>query len=192
MSFSLDEFLGDDGDDDFTVDVPIKPKGLAKKHAELERLIQQKMGQSSSLGGDSELREMASALQELEQRMDERTKVYKFRGLAPARWRALKAEHPPTKEHKAGGLDFNPDTFPAAAIAACCVEPQMTLAEAKALEADESVSSGDFELLCDGVFTANMGVLTDTPKSVLATAILRMNGASLTTAAPEASPGASS
>lgn len=192
MTFSLDEFLGDDGDGDYTVDVPIKPRSLAKKHADLERLIQQAMGKSSGLAGDSELREMAEALQELERRIDEQSTVYTFRAVSRRRWRSLMAEHPPKKGHKEDGLDFNPETFPPAAIAACSVSPKLTLEQAKALEDDDTLSAGDFELLWSGVLAANLGVLADTPKSLIATAILRTNGASSTSAAPGASPAASS
>lgn len=191
MSFSLDEFLGDDGGGDYTVDVPIKPRGLVKKHSDLERLIQQEMGKSSSLAG-GEVREMAEALQELERRIDEQAEIYTFRAVSRRRWRSLMAEYPPKKEHKADGFEFNPETFPTAAIAACSVSPKLTLEQAKALEDDENLSNGDFELLWSGVLTANLGVVADTPKSLIATAILRTNGASSTSAAPEASPEASS
>ena len=191
MTFSLDEFLGD-GDDDYTVDVPIKPKALAKKHAELEHLISQSIGNSDSLAGPSDVTAMAEALKELEQRIEDKTRIYRFRPLTPRRWRALKAEHPPKKQHRDMGLDFDAETFPPAAIAACSVDPKLTVSEAQEIEDDPSFSSGDFDLLWQGVLNANLGVLSDTPKSELATAILRMSAASSTTAARGESPEASS
>ena len=189
--WSLDEYLGD-GDGGYTVDVPIKPRGLVKKHAELEREVIERSQGSMSLAGDNTARQMAEGLQELERRIDEQTRTYSFRAVSRRRWRALMAEHPPTKEHRDQGADFNPETFPVAAIAACCVEPKLTPDEVQALEDDPEFSTGDFEMLWNGCLAANLGVVNDTPKSVLATAILRTNGASSTTAAPEASPAASS
>lgn len=189
--WSLDEFLGE-GDEDYTVDVPIKPRALAKKHAELEQLLIEQTSANTSLAGDGSVRAMAEGLEELSRRIDEGTKVYTFRGVSRRRWRGLMAKYPPSKRDREQGLDFDPDKFPTAAIALCSVDPKLTDEEAKALEDDDSLGPGGFEQLWAGVLTANLGVLSDTPKSVLATSILRTNDASSTTAAPEASPGASS
>ena len=188
--WSLEEFLGEG--DEFTVDVPIKPRALVKKHSDLERAIVDLSQQSTSLAGDPTLTKMAEGLQELERRIDEQTQVYSFRAVSRRRWRDLLAKHPPKREHRESGQDFNPETFPAEAIATCCVSPKLTVDEVKALEADDDLGTGGFEQLWNGCLAANLGVVNDTPKSVLATAILRTNGASSITAAPEASPGASS
>ena len=191
MSWSLEEFL-DGGDDGYTVEVPIKPRALVKKHAELERAIIDRTKDTESLAGDSVSRDMAEGLRELERRIDAQTKTYRFRAVSRRRWRALLAEHHPTKKQRDEGHDFNPETFPVAAIAACSVDPKLTVDDVNALEDDETFSTGDFELLWNGVLAANLGVVSETPKSVLATAILRTNGASSTTAAPGGSPEASS
>ena len=189
--WSLDEFLGG-SDEGYTVDVPVKPRALVKKHADLERAILERTQQSGSLAGDEIARQMAEGLQELERRIDERTTVYSFRAVSRRRWRALLAEHHPTKQQRNDGHDFNPETFPAAAIAACCVSPPLTLDEAKALEDSDDLGTGGFEQLWNGVLAVNLGVVNDTPKSVIATAILRTSDASSTTAANGASPAASS
>ena len=189
--WSLDEFL-DGGGEGYTVDVPIKPRALVKKHADLERAILERSQEGGSLAGDDLLRQMAAGLQELEDRIDERTKVYSFRAVSRRRWRDLLAKHPPAKKDRDAGHDFNPDTFPAAAIAACCVSPKMTEDEAKQLEDDDELGTGGFEQLWNGCLAVNLGVVNDTPKSVLATAILRTNAASSTTAANGESRAASS
>jgi hypothetical protein len=191
VSFNLDEFLSDGDGGEYVVDVPIRHRHLAQKHDELEHLIAQRLQSASdSLGGDAEVRAMADALEELERRIDAEAVVYKFRGLSRRRWRDLMAKHPPKPAH--AGHDFNPETFPVAAIAACSVDPKLSIEDARALEDDETLGTGNFERLWEGVLTANLGVLNDTPKSLIATLIPRMNGDSLTTAAPGESPGASS
>ena len=79
---------------------------------------------------------------------------------------------------------------PVAAIAACSVEPKMNAEQAERLA--DTVSDGEFSKLWQAVLAANLRVGDGTPKSVLATTILRTNGASLTSAAGLASPEASS
>ena len=190
--WSLDEFLGEGDGEGFTVDVPIKPRALVKKHADLERAIIERSQDGGSLAGDDLLRTMSEGLQELERRIDEQARIFSFRGVSRRKWRDLLAQHPPRKQDREVGDDFNPETFPAAAVALCSVSPKLTEDEAKALEDDDDLGTGGFEQLWNGVLAANLGVVNDTPKSVIATAILRTNGASSTTAAPGASPAASS
>lgn len=193
MTFDLDEFLGDGDGGEYVVDVPIRPRHLAQKHDELEHLIAQRIQtDADSLAGDAEVRAMCEALEELERRIDAEAVIYRFRGISRRRWRDLMAKHPPKREHREMGVDFNPDTFPVAAMAACSVDPKLTIEEARALEDDATLGTGNFERLWEGVLTANLGVLNDTPKSLIATALHRMNGESLTTAAQGESPEASS
>lgn len=188
MTFSVDDFLGEY--EAPTVEVQVCPRAdLLDRHRELERQLVDIGQRSNSSLADNGARRLAEELRDLEQEMDATSRTFKFRALSRRRWRALMAAHPPLKQHKADQIDHNPETFPVAAIAACAVEPAMTEDQAQKLE--DRLPLGQFQKLWGAILDVNLGV-SDTPKSVLATTILRMNGASSTTAAPEESLGASS
>lgn len=74
----------------------------------------------------------AKALADLTSRLDEVSVELVFRALPGRRYEALLAEHQPTDTQEAAGWSWNPDTFPAALIAAACTDP-MTPEEAEEL-----------------------------------------------------------
>lgn len=189
MTFSVDDFLGEF--EPPTVEVRVCPRAdLLEQHRLLDRQLAEASTKSAggSLAGD-DTRTLADEVTALEERIEQATRTFKFRALSRRRWRSLLGAHPPLKQHKADGLDFNPETFPVAAIAACAVEPAMT--DEQAEKVADAIPLGEFEKMWAAVLQVNLGA-SDTPKSVLATTIHRMNGAFSTTAPPEASPGASS
>lgn len=188
MTFSVDDFLGEF--EAPTVEVRVCPRAdLLEQH----RLLERQLAEASSKGGDSLAsgppRALADEVLALEDEIEQATRTFKFRALSRRRWRALLGAHPPLKQHKADGLDFNPETFPVAAIAACAVEPSMTAEQAE--QVADALPLGEFDRMWAAVAAVNLGA-SDTPKSVLATTIRRMNGAYSTTAPPAGSPGASS
>ncbi len=77
------------------------------------------------------------------------TAVFRFEAMGREPFEQLRDEHPATKPqrdlykkaalgrgippHLAGDLTHNPDTFPPALIASCCVDPTMTVEQAAAL-----------------------------------------------------------
>lgn len=74
-----------------------------------------------------------ASLEELRQRVRERSRTLVFASIGAKRWRDLLAGHPPTKDQRreqGALLDHNPETFPAAALVAACVEPGLTAEEA--------------------------------------------------------------
>jgi hypothetical protein len=70
----------------------------------------------------------APAVTERLKALDEMLKAaeveFVFRSIGRIPWQDLIALHPPTKAHRDLGADFNTDTFPVAAMAACCVSPE--------------------------------------------------------------------
>ena len=188
MTWTVDDFLGEYEAPTTEVEVCPRPE-LVIRHQELERRLVEAGQSSSSSLADSGSKDLARELQELEQEMSETARKFRFRALSRRRWRSLLAAHPPLKQHKLDNFDYHPETFPVAAIAACAIEPVMTPEDAGKLE--DLLPLGQFQKLWGAVLDVNLGV-SDAPKSMLATAILRMNGASSTTAAPGESPGASS
>ncbi len=82
---------------------------------------------------ESDRRNLASLNEEiskLEEEARETSIKFVFEAIGRKRFEQLKNEHPPTEAQTADAikaeeaLEFNPDTFPAALIEACCVEPE--------------------------------------------------------------------
>jgi hypothetical protein len=136
------------------------------------------------------VQELAHRVKALEDEIAAVEVEFRFRALPYRDWMALIAKHPPTDEQLKGNrrLDHNPDTFRPAAIAASCVDPEMTLEQASQLR--DVLAFDTFLTLWATCHTVNTG--GDLGKSMLAGLILRQNGASATTPASEAFPAASS
>lgn len=139
---------------------------------------------------DPERRHLAEKVVALEDEIAESTKVFTFHDIG-GRWIALIGEHPPTKAQVEGdaNLDHNPETFPPAAIAESSVDPKLTVRQVERLR--DKLRLVEWQKLWAAVLEANLGVAA-APKSLLAGAVLRLNGVSATTPAPEGSPAASS
>jgi len=90
-------------------------------------------------------------------------------------WRDLEDEHPPTEEQNEelaeGKLRHNPETFPAAAMAASCVEPAgLTAEDFEAM--GEDFGEGEFERLWNACILANFQ-RRELPRSERAYAVRR-------------------
>ena len=159
---------------------------LPAKHAKLDEELR-----AARRKDPDRAKELAEELVALEAEMAEATQTFTFQGLADEPWHTLLAAHPPTRLQLdlRPGLNWNPDTFPAAAVAASSLEPKLDVAAVTALRA--TMRPADFERLWDAAWNANQEV-TVVPKSELATVTLRANGASSTTSDPAASPAPSS
>lgn len=83
--------------------------------------------------------------------------MFTFQAIGRRAWRELLAQHPPTAAQLEldAGLEYDPDTFPAAAIAAACVEPEGVTADAMA-ELEERLSIGQFGRLWTACLAANV------------------------------------
>lgn len=78
----------------------------------------------------------------------EQTEVtLKYQAIGQREYDKLVAKYPPTPEQRVDGASFNIDTFAPALIAACCVEPEMTLDDAKELWDSPEWSRGDVMVL---------------------------------------------
>lgn len=167
-----------------TVQVCVAGKLLAEyEHLERELARAQTAdAQRSSLGDVPQAPPIARRLVEIEERMQAATHEFRFRALEPKPWSDLLAEHPGRPGKTEG---FNAETFPAAAIAACCVEPA-GLDSVPAVERLFAVlNPAQRADLFDGVWTVNTATVT-VPFSASASAVLRASGPSSTTAQPEA------
>lgn len=71
----------------------------------------------------------------------------KYQAIGAQAYDKLVAKHPPKPEQRAEGASFNMDTFAPALIAACCLEPEMSGEDAKAIWTSDDWSRGDLMVL---------------------------------------------
>lgn len=118
--------------------------------------------------------------------------TFTFRSLPHDQWMDLHAKHPPTDIDKAVGRDYNGATFPVAAMAASCTEPD-GVTEDKIRELASVLAHGPFQALFEACMTANLAVEDDSiPLSVAAIGKILDYVPNSTTAAKDGSPTASS
>lgn len=157
---------------------------LEDEHAALEDQLR---SQPDTLARGENAKALAAQLVALEERMTAEEDELLFRSVGTSAWLQLMAEHPPTEADK--GLDHNPRTFQPAAVAASCVDPEMSVEDAVWLM--DTLPPAQWWQVWDVVLEVNRGA-SQRPKSLLASALLRSNGTSPTTSGPEGSLGASS
>lgn len=91
--------------------------------------------------------------------------VVRLQAIGSTAYDELLAAHPPTKKQREAGATYNVDTFAPEIIAACSLEPKLTLEQAKEIYGSEEWSGGEIGGL---LFTAqrlcNAGI--DVPFSV--------------------------
>lgn len=137
---------------------------------------------------------VAAAIVELDDQLNDGAREWRFGALSSRAWTELIASHPPTKaqlkahqEAQEGvprwqrtTLDHNPDTFNPALIAACAVEPELTVEEADALADD--LSPVEYNLILSTCLKLNREPLD--PKASLEVGLIRqLSGRSDATAA---------
>lgn len=89
---------------------------LAREHAVAKR-------DDENLNRDPVAPGIATQIRELTEQAHDAEVEFVFRAMGRKAWRDLVAGHPPTPEQRKAGADFNPATFPPAAMAACCIDP---------------------------------------------------------------------
>jgi hypothetical protein len=96
----------------------------------------------------------AAALEAATTALQEASVEVVFRSVGRPRFEALKRQHPPTEQQKAEfkaeyGVDaeYNTDTFPAALIAASCIQPEMTSEQVESLVEEHGWNAGEFQHL---------------------------------------------
>jgi hypothetical protein len=129
---------------------------------------------------------IAAQIQELEAEARESETVFKFEGLGQGEFAVLQAAHPATEEvrKKLGlpedqSLEWNPETFPPALMAASCIEPLELKGNVEEwTEIQQTWSNGQVNRLWGACLSANM-MVAETPKSARASEItLRRNSKS--------------
>lgn len=154
----------------------------AEEAAALDRLMRARTDES--LEGDPALEEAAARVVAVEEALEAATVTFTVRSVSRQRWADLVRAHPPSTQERRAGHDTDPATFPVAVIAACTQTPAMSEDQARKLA--EVLPSGEFQKLWMAALNLNLNP-TPAPKLGAATDLLRANGRSSTTSAPEAS-----
>lgn len=144
---------------------------LQAEWEDLERQLraEEEADDDAVLAGNAEARGLAEQMEKLAATMREREVVFRFRGLSAKAYSDLMVRHraPEDKRDEAvDGLDW--DTYPTALIAACAVEPRMTLAQAEQL--NDKVSHRQWDDLFATALACNRSQVS-VPFSLSASAI---------------------
>ncbi|MFE3452379.1 hypothetical protein ACFXJ8_25995 [Nonomuraea sp. NPDC059194] len=154
-------------------EVPIVMRGdLQARFEELERAldIARRRPESDSLaGGGGDARRIAEEIEALRAEMQGHVRVFLLRALPRKAWSDLVKEHPARKQDTSAGVDFNRDTLPVAALAACSVKPRM--AEEKAGRLVDALTQGQWMTLWNAILELNGGS-GEVPFSALASVTL--------------------
>lgn len=121
---------------------------------------------ASSLGGNPQARALAEIVREVEEQLAASTVTFRFRGLGRNSFNRLLTEHPGEP-----GKPYNPDTFPIALIAACSLDPVMTVDEVTDL--GDVINDGQFDALFGACWDACREVPDGVPFSGLASILTR-------------------
>lgn len=159
-----------------TVDVVLDPE-LADVYneakAKVDLLEMRARSQPENEDTAFELNEAERGLAHVQTQLDEAEAVvtFTFKSLPPHEYDALVNEHQPTPEQrrtaKASGdrATFNGDTFPQALVAACLIEPTLSLDEVQGLWKDENWNSAELQALFVAALQVNSSRRTvDLPK----------------------------
>ena len=101
--------------------------------------------------------------------IEDSVQVFRLQATPLPDWLALQGEHPPTEEERAAGEFAHPDTWEPAAVAACAVDPTMTVEQAARMRG--LVAAAEWAQLRDAVIRLHTGGAG--PKSRLLSALRR-------------------
>ncbi|MGW4803006.1 hypothetical protein [Kitasatospora sp. NPDC004272] len=137
---------------------------LVGEYEELERQLSDVAALvGDSLAGSPRV-SIAERMEELRAQMAEHLVLFRFRALDPRSWSDLLADHPGTAPEDV----FDLETFGPAAIAACAIDPAMSVAEFGELA--EQLSTGQQRELMEAVWEINTTAVQKVPFSLLASA----------------------
>lgn len=171
--------------------IPLCLRGdLQAEFEDLERQLRKaELDADDSLAAGSEARAIAELIEAVRQQMAEHTQVFRVRGIDSEAYSDLLAKHKPTDEQRREGYDLNMVTFPAELVAACAVDPAMTLEQAQRLS--RAISHRQWEDLFNAALACNRQAV-EVPFSLAASAIRAASAPSSTRPERGASPGADS
>lgn len=179
-SSDIDRLLADLDDPAFVrvtrISIPIAPQELVDRLDALDAELQAEI--ASGNGINSRVPLLDRQIKDLDTELQPYMREFVFKSLGHKAWADLLAKHPPTAAQVKANkrAEFNENTFPAAAIAATCTSPAMTVEQAEILQAHENVTDAQFRMLFSHAVAAQQGGL-NRPKSGTASLYRRMSEA---------------
>lgn len=85
----------------------------------------------------------------------ESIEVFTFRSIGRYNYDKLVGLHPPTKQQKKDGADFNADTFPPILVSASCIDPEISIEDAETIFSDPNWNGAELRKLFFGALGAN-------------------------------------
>lgn len=82
--------------------------------------------------------ELAGRIVTMTQELQSKERSFRIAAIGDLAWSELVAAHPPTDDD--AGFGYNQRTFPQAVVAACCVDPKLTLEQATKLRSSLATS----------------------------------------------------
>ena len=168
---TIDDILADDGAAyvrTVTARVPRARQELYDEHAQLDALLPTLV--SDTIESHPDRDRTARRLREIEDEIEASAFDVEFTGIGHRAWEALKAKYPPTpaqlKANRA--LEFNPDKFPEAAVAA---STSLSLDQVLQLTEKQWFNEKCWDALWSACLRVN--VVEPTPKSLAASILLR-------------------
>lgn len=138
---------------------------LLSEHAALEATLAEAIQRDATLNRPPQSPALAAQLEALEAKIANASERFVVEGVGATAWYELLAAHPPSKEERKLGFDHDWRTFRPAALAASCVDPELTYQQAEWLMA--SLPAGEWDRLWSAVSVVNRGGGGADPKSDL-------------------------
>lgn len=117
--------------------------------------------------------ELNRQLESMREQIEDSRATFVFQGIGRLEYNELLEQHPPRPEDKEGGFEFNPETFGPAIIAACAVEPELTLEQVEHIWRDWT--DAECVKLFNAAYESNK-VVRDVPFTVAGIATTRPSG----------------
>lgn len=168
-----------------TLEVRVCSRGdLVDRHIEAVQALNSIDDGDGSLAEGSASRAALQAVKDIEDEMEAETVTVVMSSVSDEKWANLLRRHAPSKAERRAGHDHDPQTFPPAAVSACAVEPEISLAQATALRG--ALPPGEWNKLWVAAFSLNV-LETPHPKLAAATELLQASEGSSTTPPREGS-----
>lgn len=124
--------------------------GLLAEHERLTEMLEAALATArTSLADDRGAPAIAAQIQGIEDRIAEQSITVRLRGIGRNRFRQLMRAHPPEEGDKGA---FNLETFPVALVAACSLDPVLTVDEAE--ELSDLITDGQWDRVFDAAWSA--------------------------------------
>jgi hypothetical protein len=164
----------------------VQKAALISEHTRLQIAVVEAHQAAGDVMHDPTASGLVDELRAVEEKIAASVKTFRFQGIGHEPWQDLKRKYPPTPEQREAGDDVNLTRWSPAVVAACSLDPKVTVPQAETMM--RKLPPGEFDKLLIAVREANQEVV-GAPKSALVAHIdrSRRNGDWLTTGLPAGS-----